>query len=361
MRGGYDAGMSTATAPEAAAYRVAAAFAALDTESYARAVQGLIDAFRSASPLDVQPALAPLEPVLTRIQFGAGVPLADVAGRMALVAPDPTPVFETLVERTCQVLEQAARFRALHRELLGRDAPPPDQLAALAPTMGRLREALGPRIDEAITFDQAWFAGADWVMSLLWSLQRADVRAALPQRGRLLVGLTAVMDAFEAAHAIYGLTVVLDDAPLLVFHRPTSRGFRFTVGGIADGRQLATLLAACLVPDHVPGTPPPQHMVEAAAEGQQQPPGGVVSQFDLRSGDDAPIPDDGWLADIPLIDGERVVILDQPRSERHWATGRLFNRMKPTISLVGELSTEEFWDYRAKLHHAREARTGRSS
>jgi hypothetical protein len=344
--------MATGIAPEIAAHRVASAFAVRDVEGYARAVQDLIDAFRSVPPADFQPALAPLQPVLARIPFGAGAPLADVAGRMALVAPDPTPLLGTLVERACEALEQAAQFRALHRELLGEDAPPPERLSALTSTSSRLRQAMGSRTDAAITFDQAWFAGSDWIMSLMWSLQRADVRASLPQRPRVQAGLVAVMDAFFAAQAVYGLVVVLDDAPLVVFHRPTGQGFRFTIGGIADARQLNTLLAARLVPDHVPGTPPPQHMVDAAGEGLQQPPGGVVPQFDLFSGDELPFPDEGRLADVPLIDGERVIILDRPRSQRQWAIGRVYARMKPIINLVGELSTEDVMDYRVKLHHA---------
>ena len=116
--------------------------------------------------------------------------------------------------------------------------------------------------------------------------QRADVRAALPQRERLLLAVEAARESLDVPRWLHGPLLVLDDAPLIVLHRQSGRGYRVTISGIGSNAQLQTLLAARLIgesgADWLPGTRPSPDMTAAAdGSGPMQSPGGIVPQFSL--------------------------------------------------------------------------------
>jgi hypothetical protein len=189
---------------------------------------------------------------------------------------DPLPVLPMLVERACAAMEDAAEFARWHRELAG-DPPSTEDDAAIPGTVRRIRAAAADRAmspDDAELLVQAWFAGEHWVQPVLFLCQRADVRAALPQRQRLVEAVEEVREDFGTAGWLRGLLLVLDDVALTVVDRTTGRGYRVTIGGIGDNFQLHTLLAARLIGSEsegwLPGTPPTPAMV-AAADGTGEP------------------------------------------------------------------------------------------
>ncbi|HEY7223566.1 MAG TPA: hypothetical protein VH561_08165 [Micromonosporaceae bacterium] len=342
--------------PAVAADRVAVAVGAQDGSAYRAALQDLRQAVRSAAPDDLTAALVRLAPVLREIPLGIGAQLARLVGSMAGRAADTPPVLEVLVERACQAMELAAQFAVLHREVLGEPPSPTDHVAA-EPAIDRFTTIVADRAANALSLVQAWFEGADWVQPVLYLAQRPDIRAALPQRARLLTAVESIRDEMPDADWLHGLLLVLDDAPLVVLHRPTGRGYRLTIAGIGENAQLQTLLAAALIGDAdaglLPGTPPTAEMTAAAdGTGNPEPPGGVLAQFTLAD----PYGWDRTLAhpaEIPLFEGERVIILDPLAQRLTWPSGRVYPLMRPTLRIDSQLSPD---DAAARLAKARPAK-----
>jgi hypothetical protein len=349
----YDLGV---TSPDIAAQRVVAAVEAEDPVAYAAAGQDLVDALPAAGPDDIQPALARLVPVLSGISLERGSGLARVVGGMAWQVVDTSSALGVLVNRACEAMEGAARFLALHRELLG-DPPAPQNASAVRETIDRFAAAAAASATEPRKLALAWFTAPDWVQPVLYLSQRADVRAALPQRERLLAAVESIRENLGVANWLYGLLLVLDDAPLIVLHRQSGLGYRVTIGGIGNNAQLQTLIAARLIGEPeagwLPGTPPSPDMTAAAdGSGPMQPPGGIVPQFSLADLQGARLPAAGRPADIPVLQGERVIVLDPPSGEA-WGPGRVYALMQPSLRAERQLTPEEAAAWLAKAQPAR--------
>ena len=342
--------------PVDAVEKIAAAMAAQQEGAYRAALGELTEAVETAQPDDLPPAMERLAAVLADAALGAAADLARAVGSIAWLADDPSAVLGVLVERACGALELAATFRDLHRELLG-DPPAHDDFAAVQRTLRRFIPAARGRAEDPLALAQAWFTGSGWAQPVLLLAQRADVRAALPDLARLLGAVESTRDDFDIAHLLHELLFVLDDAPLLVLHRETGRGYRMTIGGIGDNFQLHTLLAARLVGDPddgwLPGTPPAPLMVAAAdGSGPIEPRGGLKGVFNLVDPYGDWIWNEGRPADIPLFDGARVVILDPPAYERRWQAGRAFPLMRPTCVVTATMSPQEADAWLAKARPA---------
>jgi hypothetical protein len=349
----YDAAV---TSPAEAAGKVAEAIAAADEGAYRAALKELAEVVDSADPGDIQPALTRLAPVLQEASLGAAADLARAVGGMAWLVDDPSAVLDVLVGRACEALELAATFRDLHRELIG-DPPAHDDFGSVQRTLKRFLPTARDHAEDPLALAQAWFTGSGWAQPVLYLAQRTEVRARLPQLARLLGAVEATRDDFDVAHWLHELLFVLDDAPLLVLHRPTGRGYRMTIGGIGDNFQLHTLLAARLIGDPeagwLPGVPPTPQMVAAAeGPGPMEPPGGLRAVFNLVDPYGDWIWNEGRPADIPLFEGERVVVLDPPAYERTWNAGRGFPLMRPTYRVDAQLPADEAASWLAKASPA---------
>jgi hypothetical protein len=134
-----------------------------------------------------------------------------------------------------------------------------------------------------------------------------------------------------------------------------------TIGGIGFNEQLHTLIAARLIGDPdagwLPGEPPTAAMIAAADAGDWLPEGGIIGQFSVvdiygRPLDDRP-------AYIPLVDGERVIVLDPPAQPLRWNAGRVYPLMKPTMRVDALLSADaaSAWLAKALPGHASEGPT----
>jgi hypothetical protein len=333
------------TSLDALAEEIEAATGARDNIRYRAAFEQLVDALASASPVDVEPVLARFAPLLAEVQLGPAANLAQLTGSMAGMVTDTSPVLSVLVERGCQAMELAARFLDLHRSVLG-EPPPATDMSAIQETAERFGAAVRDSVDQPLPLVEAWFAGSDWVQPVLFLAQRADVRAVLPQRERLLAGIEGIREHFPVADWLHGLLLVLDDTPLIVLHRSTGRGYRLTIGGVGDNSQLHTLLAARLIGDPtagwLPGTPPTAEMVAAAdGSGEMEPAGGVVGQFNLADPHGSWIWNEGRPADIPVFEGERVVVLDPAPYARSWNAGRIYPLMQPLLRVDAQMSADE--------------------
>jgi hypothetical protein len=319
-----------------------------DTERFYAALERIVASAREASPGEIQDGLVRLQPVLAQIPLGMGADLVQVAGGMADLGTDPLMVLPTLVQRAAEAMERAARFAAAYPEACG-ELPDPDDQTLIEQTIERFVGA-APRFGlperDAYGLVEAWFTGGGWVQPVLVLCQRKPVRAALPERERLTVATEAVREHIGTAHWLYGLLLVLDDTPLTVLHRPTGRGYRVTISGIGDNFQLHTLLAARLTGERsqglIPGQPPSPAAIAAATDGADlTPAGGITGQFNLVDAYGEWIWNEGRPADVPYLQGERVVVLDPPPYQRSWNAGRAYPLMRPSLTLDRFLSADE--------------------
>jgi hypothetical protein len=327
-----------------------AAVANRDADAFGTALDGIAQQTMGAELGEVRAALARLAPVLAEIPVGVGSNLAPLAGAMADHANAPAIVLPTLTQRAAGVMEQAARFAALYQETLG-DPPDPEDADQIEPALERITAAAAARgISErdANVLVQAWFCANSWVQPVLFLCQRKDVRAVLPQRERLSTAVEPVRERLETAHWLHGLLLVVDDEPLIVVDRAfaaTGRGFRVTISGIGDNFQLHTMLAAALVGEGsvagLPGRRPTATEIAAATDGDLMPADRIRGTWNLADANGEWIWNEGRPADIPLLDGVRVVVLDREPYARTWNAGRAYPLMRPELTVDAELSPIE--------------------
>lgn len=356
--GRYDARV---TSPDLAAQRLVAAIGSRDQTAYRIALDHFAETAWSASLVDIEAALARLATVLPEVPLGPYTDLAHLVGGLAGRLPAPAPVLDVLVERAAQALENAAQFVALHAPILG-DPPPPDDATAILETLGRFGAAVSAQGVDPYPLVEAWFAGSEWLQPMLYLAQRHDVRASLPQRERLFAAAESLRERLPAAESLYGLLLVLDDAPLIVLDRSTGKGYRVIISGIGDNLQLNILLAARLIGDPrggwLEGQRPPDEMIAAAdGTGMAEPPGGVVASFRLVDAYGQPIPDDGRPAGIPQLHGERIVILHPPQNPPTWRAGRLYPVMGPELRVERRLRPDQAWGWLAEVGRSTTSRS----
>ena len=326
-----------------------------DEQGFHEALHQLAVGTPQASPEDVQNAVGRLTQVLATIPFWRGTDLVKVVGSMADYCSDITGLLAVLTRRVTTVMELSQRFVAT---LGDAGLPDPEDPGLFQPAVGLLLDVLSgpgrsslPGIldlpalpdDRAHALAEAWFTCGAWVHPLLYLSQRADVRAMLPGRDRLTAATEAVREHIGTADWLYGLLLVLDEEMLLVLHRATGFGYRLTIGGIGDTFQLHTLLAATLIGKKsrgmIPGKGPSPAEVAAASDGPDLlPPGGIRGSFTLVDAYGNQIWNEGRPADIPRLEGTRVVVLDPPSYGQTWNAGRTYPSMRPTMDVTEVLN-----------------------
>jgi hypothetical protein len=109
--------------------------------------------------------------------------------------------------------------------------------------------------------------------------------------------------------------------------------------------QLHTLLAATLIGDPsaglIPGERPHPTWIAAATDGEMTPPTRIQGQFNLVAGTGEWIWNEGRPADIPVVAGRRVIVLDPPPYLRTWNIGRAYPLMTPEMRLERALPPDE--------------------
>lgn len=198
---------------------------------------------------------------------------------------------------------------------------------------------------EATRLALAWCSVEEWQPPALAVLCRsAEVRrrhaSAILPACRDLAALKR-HDLKCLAHVL----AVLDDEPLVVLHRPTGTGFEVRIGGIGDNFQLHTLLAHVLVGGgHVPGTTPSAESVRLAtdpAPAQGRTRTIATGAFELLAPDGERIWNEGLPDDIPVVEGRRLLVLDEPTYQRSWNADRFFPQLPGTAELTRVLTVGE--------------------
>nr|WSW71107.1 hypothetical protein OG461_35730 [Streptomyces sp. NBC_00995] len=320
------------------------AVAARDGDRTERAFTAVINAVQTASDAECAgagPRLAALLPEFP--PTGPRPMLAMAAGFCVERGADPAdcaePVLAGVHQDLLDALEFARRWTA--QGAAEDELPEPDEKI--------LDDALAARLGcdefEATRLALAWCSVEEWQPPALAVLCRSP-----EVRRRHASALLSACRALEALrrHDLKCLSyalAVLDDEPVIVLHRPGGAGFEVRIGGIGDNFQLHTLLAHVLVGGgHVSGTAPSAQSVRLATEPGPATGGGravATGAFDLRAPDGTPIWNEGLPDDIPLVEGRRLLVLDEPSYERNWNADRFFPHLPGTAALIRVLGADE--------------------
>ncbi|MEV0738610.1 hypothetical protein AB0I51_22185 [Streptomyces sp. NPDC050549] len=273
------------------------------------------------------PTVPPGPRALVAVLVGACVERGADAGACA------PHIFEGLAE----VLGVAKEFCARWAATGGGDLPDPDPAALTEAALERVGQ------DAAV----GWITLQQWEMASVAMLNRPAVRTTLPPETRL--GLLSALheireasgDEFKCLH--YAL-LVLDEEPLLALHRPTGTGYLLRMTGIGDNFQLHTLLADVLVGGgHVPGEAPSAQEAAVCRDAPGQVP--TTGSFNLVTPGGEWVWNEGTPADIPVVEGARVVVLDPPPYRRGWPAGRFFPGMAGDLVLERVLGADEVQEW----------------
>ncbi|MEW1611624.1 MULTISPECIES: hypothetical protein [unclassified Streptomyces] len=200
-----------------------------------------------------------------------------------------------------------------------------------------------------------WWTLPQWETAAVALLNHRVVRGlAGTGRSELLRLLAAVEQASGRQFTSLGYALqVLDQEPLVALHRPSGTGYALRFFGIGDNFQLHTLLADALVGGgHVQGYAPSSQ--EAAV--CRETPGQVDTEgsFDLTAPDGGRLWNEGTPVDIPVVDGVRLLVLDEPSYRRSWFAGRFFPGMRGDVILERTLEPEETARWFAQVSPAKD-------
>ena len=320
------------------------AVAARDGDRTGRAFTSVMNGVQSASDAEcvlAGPRLAALLPAFPPI--GPRPMLAMAAGFCVERGADPVvcaePILDGLRRDLLDAREFARRWTATGEA--EDELPEPDVKIIDDALLGRLDadSYQATRLALAWCSVQQWQPPALAVLCRSAEVRRRHASAIFPACRDL-----ETLDRHDLKCLAYALAV-LDDEPLVVLHMPTGTGFEIRIGGIGDNFQLHTLLAHVLVGGgHVPGTPPSAESVRLATD--PEPARGrtgiiATGAFELLTPNGARIWNEGLPDDIPVVEGRRLLVLDEPTYQRSWNADRFLPHLPGTAQLTRVLTADE--------------------
>ncbi|GAA5207637.1 hypothetical protein GCM10023323_23960 [Streptomyces thinghirensis] len=320
------------------------AVATRDGDRTGRAFTAMVNSVQSAPDTErvlAGPRLAALLPAFP--PTGPRPMLAMAAGFCVEHGADPVDCAEPILGGVHQDLLDALEFARRWTSTCAteNELPEPDEKIIDDALLARL----GGDRQEAVRLALAWCSVEEWqppalaVLCRSTEVRRRHASAILPACREL-----ASLERHDLKCLAYALAV-LDDEPLVVLHRPTRTGFEVRIGGIGDNFQLHTLLAHVLVGGgHVPGTVPSAESVRLAtdpepAQGRSQ--AIATGTFELLTADGERIWNEGLPDDIPVVEGHRLLVLDEPTYQRSWNADRFFPHLPGTAELSRVLTPDE--------------------
>jgi hypothetical protein len=188
----------------------------------------------------------------------------------------------------------------------------------------------------------------------------SQVRAAVRADASALDGLGQIVQAL-ATHLgefreVGELLRMAETDTVLVLDRASQRGFRVAFDGIGDNFQLHTLLADALIGKEgrmLAGTRPDPRWTAACLDAPADPLADVVrGEWDLVGGDGTWVGNEAVPGDIPVVDGERVLVLEAQSLSHTWRAGRRHPHIPGSLSVVAELPPEQAMAWWSRMHPA---------
>ncbi|MDO3702104.1 hypothetical protein Q3W71_10485 [Micromonospora sp. C28SCA-DRY-2] len=323
---------------------VEAAVRAHDSARMTEAVPRLWEAAQQATPAELDETLSRCVALLPELGISAGGQFAVLCGALVELGARPDPLVRAVADGLLDALTEAERFRAgWERVHPDEELPEPGDPAALEPAVAAMTAA-GDDEGGALRAALGWLSAGNWAMPATTLLQHSTaLRETFPHRARLRELGSGLADVRGDLDCMLGLLRLLDAERLLVLHRETGRGWWVTVDGVGDNFQLHTLLAAALAePGRIEGLTVDPAWVAVATDAPPERFGGLVTgSFNLVDGHGAWIWNEGLPADIPLLDGVRVVVLDPPSYTRSWENVRRYPTVRGSLAVDGELGAAD--------------------
>ncbi|WP_150239864.1 hypothetical protein [Nocardiopsis quinghaiensis] len=291
-------------------------------------------------------ALEALTPLLSGDHAAPGIiaDLSVVAGALVEMGTDPGPTGVEILHRAHTMGKGAIVFARAWERTGGGTPPDPDTITADAET--RVATDLGP---DAPSATMCWWTIRRHGLAAKTMLSEPGVRAHLRRTPSLHAELVAIanqlsdlLTEFDEVRALLHMTEATN---ALVMDRHSGRAFRVLFDGIGDNSQLHTLLADALIgPERqgLHGDPPDPRWVTAFRDGPPDPQAQTVrGWWNLVAHDGTWVWNEGLPAQIPTIDGEHVLILDEQPYPRSWNAARRHPQVRGWLEVEAELDTEE--------------------
>lgn len=318
------------------------------------------DVFRLSSQVpqeELAIAMEALTPVLIDCEPYAGI-AADLSVLAGALVESGAPAGQVGLEVLRQLGsygQAAAAFMHAWEKTGGGTLPPPNDVGEVEEK--RVEEVLG---DNAPLATIGWWTSLRYGLAAKAMLSDSTVRSAVRSDPSALDSLGQIVHALSTRLTEFGevaeLLRMAEVSRALVLDRASWRGFRVRFDGVSDNFQLHTLIADALIGkegQRLPGTRPDPRWVAASLDGQVDPLADVVrGEWDLVGGDGTWVGNEACPGDIPLVDGERVLVLE-PQSLMHsWRAGRRHPRIPGALTVLAELHPDEAATWWARMHPA---------
>jgi len=330
----------------------------------ASGVQQCVDAIlprvRSASTEDLDAALALIVERLRQYDVEDADGTAHVAitgGTIVENGAAPEPLAEVLLEKLPSVLNAARRYAdtCLADPRSPAEFPDDEDLNVVAEVDQRpiLREVFTEYLSQDRPGAAALAYLEQWVMPAITCWTRSRGWLVRATNDRELATLAERMSN-SSAHWLNILFGVQLEEPWLVLCPTESRGFRVLLDGITSNFDLHALLAAELVVRGIPGDANPEAVVAYLAGHGAEPDRNYVAgtwnlyeyravSYDLNHSDQVPtkhwVWGEGVPNDVPMLDGQRILLVGPASIRRQWSLGRMFSALPCRVSVHEELDS----------------------
>ncbi|MGW8530361.1 MULTISPECIES: hypothetical protein [Nocardiopsidaceae] len=334
----------------------AVAEAAENQPSQLRAAVSAVFRLADRVPADARvEGLAVLTETLRAHQWSAGV-AADIALLCGALVESGVPAGPAGVE----VMRQLAEYGKLAGVFLhvwqktGDDAPPhPSEVGEAS------EERVTPELEQlAPLATTGWWVSHRYGLAAKTMLCDPGVRAALREDPRTLGELVVIAGQLGPHVEEYGeiaeLLRMAEADRMVVLHRQSARVFRVRFDGVSDNFQLHTLLEDALIGDQglaVPGRRPLPEWVASATDLRDDPRTSIVEgQWDLVGVGGTWVDREAAPGAVPVVDGERAVVLEPISLPHSWRTGRRHPHIDGWLRVEEELSPEEGAQWWKRAH-----------
>ncbi|RCV49077.1 hypothetical protein, partial [Marinitenerispora sediminis] len=286
---------------------------------------------------------------------GITADLMVVAGALVEIG---TPAGPTGVEILRRLRESGAAAGVfLHAwDQTGGGAPPePEEVTATDEE--RVAQVLG---ESAPAATMCWWTARRHGLAAKTMLSESDVRAAVCSDTTLRSELAPIArrlgQFLPEYREVEALLRMGEATSALVLDRASGRGFRVRFDGLGDNFQLHTLLADALIGAEGRGLagerPDPRWVAAFRDADPVREADPVRGSWNLVAADGSWIWNEGVPADIPVFDGERLIVLEEQPYLRTWNAGRMHPHVVGSLDVLDELPPEEARAWWARISGA---------
>ncbi|WP_017572932.1 hypothetical protein [Nocardiopsis halotolerans] len=318
------------------------------------------DVFRLSSQVPVEElaiAMEALAPVLSDSEPAAGIAadLSVLAGALVEAGAPAGQVGLEVLRQLGSYGQAAVAFMHAWDKTGGGSLPTPNDVSET--DEHRVEEVLG---DNAPLATVGWWTSLRYGLAAKAMLGDSEVRAAVRADASALEGLTQIVHALSTQLSefveVNELLRMAEADTLLVLDRASWRGFRVRFDGIGDNFQLHTLLADALIGKEgrlLAGTRPDPRWTAACLDAPVDPLADVVrGEWDLVGGDGTWVGNEACPGDVPVVGGERVLVLEPQSLTHSWRAGRRHPHIRGSLRVLEELGHDEAAAWWARMHPA---------